>query len=190
MITMKNKKIAFDLDGVVYDFISPLDTSTKNNGYPLVDGSSYDIRIRYGVDENVGNLLLNNFGWQRPFTWIPLYEKAKAEMLKLSKDNEIYIVTHRDWTENGVEDTLARIQKDRLPVSRDNIIFSKDKGYCANKFGIDLFYEDLPENVVDILRQSNSLVRMVDTPYNKRVLGEGDNTIPKEFRGRVARVQW
>lgn len=175
---MKNKKIAFDLDGVVYDFMGPLDKFATLSMHPLVDRYSYSLQKRYNITDKQRNSLLESFGETRPFKWMPLYDKAKEEMIRLSKDNELYIVTHRDWTNYGIEDTLERIKKDELPVNPDNIIFSKDKGLHANEIGIYLFYEDVFENAIDILEKSISLVRLVDTSYNEK------------YSKKIKRVKW
>lgn len=157
-----NKKIAFDLDGVVYDFVNPFDDFVRSKGYSIIE-SEYD----RGLDLKVKIKLLDEFGLTRPFKFIPLCKKAKEEMIRLAEHNEIYIITYRDWTEYGIEDTLERISKDGLPVKPENIIFSSDKGFQANKLGIDIFYEDLLKNATDILKNSNSLVRLIDAPYNQ-----------------------
>lgn len=159
---MKNKKIAFDLDGVVYNFIDAFDEFITNKGHCVLE-SEYD----RGLTRSQAIDLINEFGLTRPFLNIPLYQKAKEEMLRLSKDNELYIITYRDWTEFGIKDTLKRVAKDGLPVKPENIIFDKNKGFHANRLNIDLFYEDSLSNVEDILRSSNSLVKLVDTPYNQ-----------------------
>jgi beta-phosphoglucomutase-like phosphatase (HAD superfamily) len=78
---MRNKKIAFDLDGVVYDFMKPFDKFVKDYGIPLLDDSYYDLFGRYGLNDKESRLLLDNFGRKRPFKWIPLFEKAKEEMI-------------------------------------------------------------------------------------------------------------
>ena len=160
-------KVGFDLDGVVYDFTSSFDKFMRRKKLNLVNESSYNLGIRYGITEVEGFNKLHIFSRLRPFRWIDLNEIAKKEMIDLSKNNELYIITHREWATNGIEDTLERIKQDGLPVKESNIIFSKEKGEWANKLGIDIFYEDSAENALDIIDKSNSLVRLVDMPYNQ-----------------------
>jgi 5'(3')-deoxyribonucleotidase len=88
-------------------------------------------------------------------------------MIRLSKHNELYIITYRNWTEFGFRDTLERVIEDEIPVKLSNIIFSKNKGTPAKELGIDLFYEDTIENIEDILKTSNSSVVVVDATYNR-----------------------
>lgn len=159
-------KVAFDLDGVVYDLIGPLDRYMIRNGFELVDESSYAMGKRYGIPEKDGMMRLDSFGLKRPFKTMPLFEQAKKEMESL-KGCELYIVTHRAWTPHGVEDTLERIITDDLPIKHENIIFSRNKGKWAKKLGIDLFYEDSLDNAIDILENSTSEVKLIDAPYNQ-----------------------
>lgn len=170
--------IAFDLDGVVYDFCLQFDEFMRLNGIKVRDESNYNLDIRYGISKSLGGLFLEKFGWGKPFLKTPLYRKARDEMNRLAQDNDIYIITHRDWAETGIEDTLKRIRTDKLPVEERNIIFSKEKGLYANKLGIDMFYEDSVDNTLDILEKSNSLVKLVDTPYNQIQ------------RDRIIRIKW
>jgi len=175
---MKNSKIAFDLDGVVYDFVRPFDKFMKNNGFPLKDETKYNIEKRYNIARKEGFEKLDDYGKTRPFLTIPLYERAKMEMERLVKHYELYIITHRDWSKFGIEDTIKRVKNDELPVDRENIIFAKNKGDWAKKLDVCLFYEDSMENANDILNKSNSLVAIINTPYNK---GNAD---------RIVRIDW
>lgn len=159
-------KVAFDLDGVVYNLLDPLDEYMRQQGFPLLDVSNYAMSKRYGLGEKEGMDKLDEFGLTRPFLTMPLYEKGREEMMKF-KDHELYIITYRDWTPNGIEDTLTRIEADGLPVNRDNVIFSSEKGKWARCLGIDLFYEDSVDNVIDIEIQSDAQVILIDAPYNQ-----------------------
>ena len=160
-------KIGFDLDGVVYDFCTPFDNYMKRMGFGLKDGSEYELASRYGVKSEVAPVFLENFGKTRPFTWIPLNNEARQAMIDLSKEHELYIVTYRDWTLWGKEDTLERIISDNIPVDESNIVFSRDKGDYSKSLELDVFYEDSRENALDIIDKSSALVMMVDAAYNK-----------------------
>ncbi len=164
---IKNKKIAFDLDGVVYDMVGSLDRYFESGGFGLKDSSKYELDNRYGSDIKTTEKLLSDFGMTRPFRTMKLYKKAKKEMICLAKRNKLYIITYRDWTPHGVSDTLERIKKDQLPVKKENIIFSRHKGNEAKRLGIDIFYEDNLDNALDIVSKTKSLVILIDTPYNK-----------------------
>lgn len=159
-------KIAFDLDGVVYDLITQLNTFMEKHGHKLVNPNVYAMGKRYGITEELGLQMLDKWGETRPFLTMPLIDVAKKEMMAL-KDHELYIITYRDWTQTGKEDTLARIVSDKLPVKKENVIFSKEKGDIAKKLGIQLFYEDSIDNARLIIYESDSLVALIDTPYNQ-----------------------
>lgn len=175
---MNGKKIGFDLDGVVYNFMDSFDAFAASCRYSLKDDSAYNIAKRFGVGEKDAKIILNGFGETRPFKWIPLIYKAKEEMIRLSLNNEIYIVTYRDWCKQGIEDTIERIKRDNLPVNLDNIIFSKHKGKYAKELNLDIFYEDSIENVIDIFNKSDCKPIIVNKCYNQ--------TTDKRFE----RVNW
>jgi len=175
----KRLKIAFDLDGVVYDMVTPLDRFMKLNKIKLANEDSYNLDERYGLSEGDGWKYMNKFAKLRPFNWMPLDERAKDEMLSLSRENDLYVVTYRNWARFGIEDTLERIRYDHLPINAKNIIFSKDKGDVARDIGIDLFYEDSAENAIDIITKSDSLVKLVDTTYNQDISHK-----------RIQRIKW
>ena len=159
--------------------VTPLDRFMGFNRIKVVDENSYNLDDRYGLEEGEGWKYMQKFGKLRPFNWMPLYEGAKDEMQSLSRENDLYIVTHRDWDRFGIEDTLERIRYDHLPIKPENVIFSKEKGDVAKELGIDIFYEDAPENATDIITKSNSLVKLVDTTYNRDISHK-----------RIQRIKW
>ena len=177
-------KTAFDLDGVVYDLVKQFDNYMTKEGFDIADKTSFKLGKRYGIPRVDGELRMDKFGTTRPFRTTPIYENAKQEIIKTAERNEVYIVTYRNWSPFGVEDTLERIKKD-LPVKHENIIFSKNKGKWANKLGIDIFYEDNLENTFDIINKSKSLVALVDTTYNQL-----DPNINPRQQDRIVRVKW
>ena len=60
-------KVAFDLDGVVYDLISPWDSFMENNKFSIVNKESYDIPTRHGVPGLDWSKMLHKFAKTRPF---------------------------------------------------------------------------------------------------------------------------
>ena len=175
---MERKKIAFDLDGVVYDFVKTFDNYMIDNKYKVDDITSYNLGKRYGIEKDEGIEQIIKFRKTRPFSYIPLIHNAKFEMEKL-KDNKLYIITARDPRDFAAEDTMKRIKHDKLPIYNSNIIFSVHKGEWADKLGINIFYEDAPENATDIITKSNSLVKLVDTTYNRDISNK-----------RIQRIKW
>jgi hypothetical protein len=161
------KKIAFDLDGVVYDMVPQLDAYFESQGLKLKKPECYELKDRYGTSKEISGKILSEFGDTRPFLTMPLIEGAKQEMLIRSKYCELYVVTFRDWTPHGIEDTLERIKRDELPIKEDHIIFSHEKGDIAKKLGINVFYEDNLDNARDIVNKSDSTVVLIHTPYNE-----------------------
>lgn len=163
---MARMRAAYDLDGVVYDFISSFDIFMASAGFKI-NRTSYDIGTRYDTDRETGFKCLGELRKLRVFNTMPLIRKAKKQMMYDSKRAEIFIITGRNPKEYGRIDTIERIIRDKLPVDIDNIHFREDKGQAALEFKIDLFYEDVLKNGKDILEKSNARVVLVDNTYNK-----------------------
>lgn len=174
---MVRKKIAYDLDGVIYDFIQSLDDHMRSEGFKIYPGA-YNIGKRYGTDNETGYAQLSKLRSKGLFRWSPLILEARKQMMKDSKNAEIFIVTARDPRGVGKRHTLERISNDALPVKKKNIFFDKNKGRLASDLGIDLFYEDSLANAYEILEGSYSKVTIVDADYNQ-------TTDP-----RLGRVKW
>lgn len=177
-------KVAFDLDGVIYDFIKAFDFHMSTCGVPPINPNTYNIDDRYGVREQFGHYLMDKFAQTRPFKTLSQIERGVEELRNLGKDksNELFIITYRDWAKFGIEDTLWRLYEDQIPVKEENIIFSNRKGDCARALGIDRFYEDSGENALDIQRNSNAKVYLINKPYNQLVEGKSIKRIEWEKR--------
>lgn len=171
-------RVAFDLDGVVYNMVPELDKYFASKGVNVRDPTKYELYERFGISKREGDKLLREFGDTRPFLTMPLIQDAKDEMITRAGYCDLYIVTFRDWTPNGIEDTLERIKRDGLPIKKENIIFSKHKGDVAKQLGINIFYEDNLNNARDIRKKSDAMVVLIDTLYNK---GDGE---------RIQRIKW
>lgn len=153
-------KIGIDLDGVVYDIITPFDKFIKEKGITPVE-----TEYNRGLEKEVIRNYFQEMNKQNHFLWIPQFKYAVEGVNKLAEDNSIFIVTHRDWCENGRVDTLKRLEQDKIRF--DYISFTKKKGEKAAHFGLDYFVEDSIVNARYIKEMSKADVFLIDRPYNK-----------------------
>lgn len=111
----------------------------------------------------------------------PIREGAKT-ILKLMQrgydyepaENKIYFVTARPESLYNV--TYSWLEKELKPhgITFDLIcVGSHDKVSAIKEKAVDIFFEDHPNNVVQINRECNIPVVMFDAPYNQNV--ETDN---------------
>lgn len=172
---VKNKKtyrmkIGIDLDGVVYDIISSFDEFLISKGI-IPNKKEYD----RGIEKERIKKHFEEFSKVRPFLKIPLIDKARETINNLSRKNEIYIITHREWCENGIKDTLSRLKKDKIKFNK--IYFTKRKGEEAKKYNLDFFIEDNLTNARYIRELSNAKVFLIDAPYNQSKKEKGIHRI-------------
>jgi uncharacterized HAD superfamily protein len=153
-------KIGIDLDGVVYDIISPFDKFLIGKGITPVE-----FEYGRGLEKDIVREYFQKFSEGRPFLWIPQFEGAVDSINKMSKENELFIITYRNWCKTGVQDTMSRLEKDGVNVNQ--IYFTKKKSYIARDLGLDFFVEDSIVNAKYIREGSKADVFLIDRPYNK-----------------------
>lgn len=156
------KKCGLDLDGVVYDFITPFDKFLTEQGFEL-DKTKYD----RGLNRKDIKFQLHQFSKQNPFSWIPLYEGVKENLERLSDFMTFDVVTHRDWYSGARSQTHYRLFSDKIP--RQHTIFSEPdkKLKWARYLQHDYFIEDSLGTANQIARGSLAKVFLVDREYNQ-----------------------
>ena len=165
---MKNKQWGLDLDGVVYNFIGPFDNFLIKNG-EKVNKSLWS----RGLPRKTIDYYLQKFGEQRPFLWIPLHKNMLERIQEASQHVDWYIITHRNWYPEGMEDTRNRLKSDGINYKR--LIFSNEKAEFAKFFKLDFFIEDYLKNANKIIKYCPVL--LVDQPYNQGNLHHKINRI-------------
>jgi len=156
----QNKRIGIDLDGVVYDLIGEFDKMLISKG---IEPNLF--QYSRGLSPSQVHEYLEEFSWGHPFLTIPTYPNAINSINELNKTLDVYLITHRDWCDYGIADTIRRLHDDKVKFT--DLIFSPNKGSEAKKFNIDYFVEDNLENARYITKLSNSKVFLIDREYNK-----------------------
>lgn len=151
-------KLGLDLDGVVYDFITPFDNFLKKKGlHP--DKTKYDRGV-----EHIKRYLVE-YALQRPFRTTQPYPNAIKDLEKLSDIFDFYIITDRNWYETAKEETIKRLQKDGIYYKE--IHFSHDKAKYSAELELDFFIEDNVENALKI-KNTKTIPFLLNRPYNQK----------------------
>jgi len=189
---LENEAVGLDLDGVVYDLITDLDEwILEKKISERINLERYLLTERYNLPKKDELKILNEYNQKRPFSRIKPFPRAIEAVKILARRTNLYIISKRDWAENGKIDTELSLQKYGLPI--DKLYLTGEKGKLAKLFGIKKFFEDSGENAMDIIEKSpTTQVILIDKTYNqkynhKRIirvksLFEGVNLFYKEIK--------
>jgi hypothetical protein len=153
-------RIGVDLDGVVYNFIYNFDRLLLSKG---IKPSINDYNRGLNKEDLHNNL--EEISKTDVFLSCPAYPYALSSLRTLSSNDEVYLISYRNWCSNGETDTLKRLEMDNISV-RD-VIFSKHKGFEAKRLKLDYFVEDSIINAGHIVNISNAFVYLVNRRYNQ-----------------------
>lgn len=101
---------------------------------------------------------------------IPLENASEALQQLTSEGNEVYFITARPGMENIKKITIEWLKKHNFPYNGHNLYMnSLKKGKIASEIGIDLFFEDDPEHIDNLIAEGIPTV-IVDMKYNQNYL--------------------
>ena len=96
----------------------------------------------------------------------PLAQGAKPILSKWIDEHELYFISARS---NSLYDvTKTWFQTQDINYHHIELIGSHDKVSTAQKYEVDLFFEDKHDNAVAISEELNIPVILFDTPYNRK----------------------
>ena len=163
------KKIGLDLDGVLYDFYTPTKEYFLEKGYKATTSNTYYLYEIFGISWAEALRLTKEFGEEnRIFRTLPIVPEIREFVDKIHDDCEIHIITSRSWYDGAEEDTLYRLDKDKIPY--EDLFFTPFgdmKGEIAKKKNLDCFVEDSPNQSKSIADEAGIPVYLVDWDFNK-----------------------
>ena len=150
---MSRKLIGFDLDGVlynwhmaVYEYLNNTGVETGtydefwSGGHKVLDGKPFE-------DYNSVkwyNLCNNTILFDRP----EMVNIAGVSFLKeLTKDHDVIYITARN---QDVENVTKRMLKKYEFPNPTEVVFAKDKAIPVILYGIDVYVEDQPNNILSL----------------------------------------
>lgn len=98
---------------------------------------------------------------------VPLDHAPQALQQLVSEGHEVYFITARPGMEKIKKVTIDWLKKHGFPYNGNNLYMnSMQKGKVASKIGIDLFFEDDPEHINNLVAEGIPTV-IVDMRYNQ-----------------------
>lgn len=177
---LKSVKIGIDLDEVIVDFMSKFiefvnERYMKNLRYD--DFKCYDFAEVIGVRREDIVRMVDEFKDSNYFDEVELIDYAREIIQKLSKSNDLYVITsrhskHKDKTHNFLERNFKEIFSD--------VFFTTDyysgetkmnKSDICDELGVDIFLEDNIDFAEDIAGRGISVI-LFDKPWNQGELSE------------------
>jgi len=158
---VEKQNVGIDLDGVVYNYDTPFDEFLLSKGIISVK-SEYSC----GLLKEKEIKFVMEFAEYKPHLWIPLLPRAVTSVNRLSQIYNIFLVTARGSFFNGQEDTIQKINQDKITYNK--IIFSCLKGEVAKNLNFRIFVEDHLKNAIDIKEKSpDTIIYLVDKEHNQ-----------------------
>ncbi len=170
----KIRRVGIDLDGTVVDYIHGIAPLIKEHYGLEPDFSKSALRIEeiFGLTEETRppgmreHLYENLHGFRN---LPPLEEDISEfawELLFLGKRTETYIVTARRASETIISDTIDWLADHNFIYT--DVFFSEDKALLCELIGIDIMFEDEPQQIGQLINRNIPVV-VRNQPWNSAV---------------------
>lgn len=155
------KKIAFDMDGVLVNFMKGFSELGKrmNPELPIVndeDTKAWNLESWYGNKEIVSDIW-NYMRKEDIFFWTklePLVSKEEITRIKYN-GHEIYVITSRNNVGyiSAQKQTVAWVKEIFDCAHPPQVIICTNKAKICELLNIDYYIDDKPDNLVDFYRE-------------------------------------
>lgn len=169
---MKKIIIGFDYDGVITNslYILPYINHVYGQNVKPWQVSSYNFNDIFGIKidweaKTMGVTLDSIFTKSE---WLPYSTEVLEELINL-ENVEVNIITARGQNKEDITKRIFASRLTRLP--KFNFVGHTNKIDILKNLGIDIMFEDSPENILQ-LRDAGFRVVIFDQPYNKHIPGE------------------
>lgn len=158
-----------DLDGVVFDFVTPFSSYLKHNlkinydDKDIVDYHWYNCIP--GLEKSKFYQMFQRFCAGGDFQDLKPFPGAKVAVDTLLGRGQVYFITSRPEVTRF--DTLVSLKK-YFNISGDRLIIANgDKAEDVAKLHVTHFIDDAPGNVEDVAANTGANVYLMDQPYNQ-----------------------
>jgi len=188
----ERKKYGIDCDGVCADFIGGflplLNTHCDRTGERAIKVE--DVKDYYwykcvdGLDKNDFWDAFEVFCSSGGFGRLEMFEGAQETIRLLQRHGEVFFVTHRPAS--VLQDTQEWLKKN-FGARQDQIILTdKKKSIICKDLSLDVFIEDAPHNLVDLVTNTRCQVYCRDHLYNRDL----DDTWMRRVKSLREFLQW
>lgn len=163
-------KLGIDIDGTITQthkaaikiYNEELDLNVKED-----EVTTYFLDEPFGLTAKEGKKMWRKMEAKIYKIGIPLEHSSEMLSSLAEKGHEIFYITARPGFKNIRKITLEWLKNHQFPLEESNLIMSaQNKGKIAKEIGIDIFFEDDPKHIENIVEMGISTV-IVDCSYNK-----------------------
>lgn len=138
-----------------------------NQSVKVEDVKEFYLDKAYGLTRQEGRKLWRNLEEEIYQLGIPLTNAVKVLNELAAEGHRIYFITARPRIKNIEKITRKWLKKYGFPYTGDNLIMNaQDKAKAARELGIELFFEDAPNHLENLVQNQVPVV-IVDTAYNQ-----------------------
>lgn len=173
-------KLGIDIDGTIkhtHSAAIKIYNKELNMNVKEDEVSTYFLDEPYGLTPKEGKKMWRRLESKIYEIGIPLENAAEALQQLKDEGHEIFYITARPGMKNIRKITEEWLIKHKFPLIKKNLFMSsQNKGKVAKKIGIDLFFEDDPKHINNLITNEIKTVT-IDCPYNRNL----SNDIPRIF---------
>ncbi|WP_170839674.1 5' nucleotidase, NT5C type [Lihuaxuella thermophila] len=163
-------KIGVDIDGTIKDtHRAAVEVYNKelNRSVRVEDVTEFHLDRAYGLTPQQGRKLWRKLEEEIYSLGVPLKNAAEVLNDLAGRGHEVYFITARPGMKNIAKVTREWLKKHGFPYHGDNLVMSaQDKAKVAKKMGIELFFEDAPYHLENLVKNNVPTV-IVDAVYNR-----------------------
>jgi len=166
-----SKIYGFDIDGCHTDFVGPFSEALRRAGFEMPEReeitSYYWHECVDGISKDEFWVEFNKFTEERGYENLPLLPEAKSVIDRVvAAGHELHFITNRPI--DAYEQTIKAFESYGFPT--ENLHFAEGaKSPMINELDIDVFVEDSPSTILDIMKNTCADVYCMDQPYNRHI---------------------
>jgi uncharacterized protein len=165
-------KIGVDIDGTIKDThraAVEVYNRALNRTVTVEEVTDFYLDRAYGLTPKEGRQLWRKLEEEIYTLGIPLKHAAEVLSDLVKRGHEVFFITARPGMEQIRQVTVAWLKKHGFPYTGDNLIMNaQDKAAKAAELAIEIFFEDAPLHLENLIRHHIRTV-IVDAVYNQDV---------------------
>lgn len=169
--------LGVDIDGTIKDTqraaVEVHNRVLKRN-VKLEDISDLYLDKAYGITPKEASRLWRKLEEEIYSLGVPLQHAAEVLNELVKQGHRVYFITARPGFPNVTQVTKEWLKKHGFPYTGDNLVMNaQDKARKAKELGVELFFEDAPSHIENLVKNNVPTV-IVDAVYNRKM--------PKEIK--------